>query len=685
MKLINDSLSVIQFNLQIQDTGKMDPVRMAESVLRRKANAVVLNTGGIYAWYRSEIPFHHINEYLPQNRELLEEIIQACHDRNIAVIGRFDFSKADDTTYLQHPEWFVQTPDGEAVTYGSRRMGSWSLLMSACLNSGYRNEAFAVPVLQEAIRKLPLDGIFLNAPHMEPCWCERCRRKYRMQYHKELPREQSEWERSWASVCVRDNVDVLNRALKAENPDIPLILYYGTYQKDGKGRAENLDERYAAADMICTEAQNIISLGKAMLPDRFKPTLNMKLGQMKGHPKPFGIIHSCPGMDWRHTGMPRAEYEYWMSQIIPAGGQIWHSLTGFEEVITDKRIAETVEKINHKADISAGKMKGAEELRSVLLLWDAHKSAIGYAQALIECHIPFAVMDCFHVNSEEMKQYPIVMVPDGFEWDEKSLAAVRGFAEEGGTVWIQHTESGNQAEKFRFELNKLLGISQDTAEGKSICAAYTAFEGNDSRYKQSRLKEGLEDMMYFPVRGNVTYARADRSSERLMYFVPPFAPADGVGAPPERASMPVVRTELSMLQVHPLGKGSVFGCFFDLSGLIRTYGLEDHRKLFENAVRLMDREKSIWEGKGLPPNVYSYVYRTGCGYLVHLVNAEGERPVSVTHPWYGLSFQLRDSRRVVRVSSLLEHSKVEWEQKEEQITVYTECLTVWDLIEIELE
>ena len=73
---MKDNLQIIQFNLQVQDTASMDPKEIAESVIVLGGNAVVLNIGGIYAWYNSKVPFHHINEYLPPDRELLRKIIQ---------------------------------------------------------------------------------------------------------------------------------------------------------------------------------------------------------------------------------------------------------------------------------------------------------------------------------------------------------------------------------------------------------------------------------------------------------------------------------------------------------------------------------------------------------------------------------------------------------------------------------
>ena len=70
---------MIQYNLQVRDTGKMVPKEIAQGVKKMRGNALVLNVGGIYAWYESRVPFHHRNEYLPAEKDMLKEIISCCH------------------------------------------------------------------------------------------------------------------------------------------------------------------------------------------------------------------------------------------------------------------------------------------------------------------------------------------------------------------------------------------------------------------------------------------------------------------------------------------------------------------------------------------------------------------------------------------------------------------------------
>lgn len=669
----NEDLRIIQYNLQVRDTEKMIPHKIAQGVKRMNANAVVLNVGGIYAWYETRVPFHHRNEYLPEGRDLLGEIIRCCHEERIHVIGRFDFSKTDDVVYLQHPEWFVQDPEGNPVCYGGGRMGTWSLLMSTCTNGGYRNGKAAAPILREAVSMLDLDGVFFNAPHMERCYCENCRRKYREYYEEELPQDPKAWHPDWASRCLKDNIMVQYRAVK-ETRDIPVILYYGTYRKDGKGGPEDLDARYATADLICTEAQDILSAGKADLPEVWKPSLNMKLGQLLGgKPRPFGIIHSCPGMDWRHTGLPSAEYEFWLSQIPASGGRLWHSLTGFDATITDKRLLRSVEHINGRAKIAGSLMREAVFAADTLLLWDAGVSCLDAVDAMMRCHIPFDLRDAAHAIPEILRRYHTIFLPDGFDADERLCGMLLSYVEAGGNLYVEKTDTIGIS-----GLEELLGIREHPARGKGISAAYGVLEEEGCC-----LVRRLEQTRYIPIKGDLLYGKKREAAEILMTLVPSFAPPDGVGAPPERASIPVPHTQIPLLLGNRIGKGRVLSCFFGLSGLIRQIGLEDWKILFENCFSYLADGSGTLEAQELPEGVFIYPYRTPEGYLVHLVNGIGERPLRSCHPAYGLCFGIKVGERdVERVDGALEDTKVQWRRDGGMLTVTLECLQVWQLIRI---
>lgn len=672
-------MRVIQYNLQVADTQKMQPEKIARELKEDYANAAVINVGGIYAWYQSGVPFHHINEFLPPGRDLLQELLDSCHARGIRVIARFDFSKTDDLTYLHHPEWFAKRADGTPFFNGKDRMGLWSLLLSTCINGGYRNEEVAVPVMEEVLERYDIDGIFFNAPFGSDCFCERCRKKYKETYGEEMPEDPDRWADDWQSRCLKDNIEKINRAVKALRPDIPVILYYHAFDFGlDINEVDDLDARYATADMICTEAQDVLSRGAGKVPPAWKPMVNMKIGNaVPGYPRPFGIIHSCPGMDWRHTGLPESEYMFWMAQVMACNAHIWHSVTGFNDTITDKRLLSCVREINRRTALCEGAMAEAESSAQVLLLWDGSYSASGWVEGMCAMQYQFDLMDLLHIDPKRMSAYPVVVMADGFPTDDALAAVLEDYVRRGGHLIVEQSGgSGSDA------LHCLQGLEADRTESVELRASYLRFET-----EQKTLHKGMEDTLYVPLRGRVLYRKPMPDTQVLMTLVPPFAPMDGVGNPPERASLPVKRTDIPMLTVHNCGEGAVMTLAFSLSRLLLEVHLEDHYLLMRNCLDTLCGQKKEFEIADNVAGLLACVYHAGENrILVHLINGIGQRPLVGRLPYHDLKFRIRlpKGRKIRSVSPVIEEEAVSFEQTDTAVTVTLDKLTVWNMLEIDM-
>ncbi|MHA6482700.1 alpha-amylase family protein [Paenibacillus sp. strain BS8-2] len=658
-------LRVVQPNLQVQDTAKIDPEQLAAQMKELGANAIVFNVGGIYGWYPSNIPFHTVNPYLPQHRDLLRDVIEACNKQDIRFIARFDFSKAEDSVYLQRPQWFVRDGAGEPQIVGARRPGPWSMLMNTCINGDYRNEAVAEPVLREVLNHYDIDGIFFNAPGYFYCHCERCKTKYRAMYGKELPSSSTELEPDFASRCMRDNMEAMHRLIKQTRGEVPMILYYNLYR-------DNLFERAETTDLMCTEPQDILSLGHKEIPEFWKPALSIKLGRsLPGRPAPFGIVHSCPGMDWRHTGLPTAEYKFWLAQIPANGGQIWHSLTGVPETITDKRILDTVAELNQNAAIVDPYMEDAAAVSQVALMWNAGRSAEGWADALINKQIPFDVLLPEQAEAERLASYKAVIIPEQFRWTPSFLQLLLAFVEQGGYIV---TEGELPAELSA--LYELVGIEKETFASESLVASYLRFEGEGNP-----LQAGLARTEIIAHRGKVTYCKPVQGTTVLATLVPPFSPLESVGAPPERASLPVSHTDLPLAVQHRVGKGSALYFPFSLSGLINDFKLEEHYVLIDNAINMAlgdERLVSVTSYQGLQLTLF----RKDGDLLLHLVNGAGRRPLSTTLPLYNIEVELRvdDAAGPCTVQRLIAGDQLSSEYDGRYIRFTVPRLDVWECI-----
>lgn len=668
-------LRIIQYNLQVQDTSKMKAGKIAGELIELKANAVVLNVGGIYAWYPSKIRYHHRNEYLPKDHDLLKELLAECHKLGIKVIARFDFSKTDDYVYLNKPEWFVCDTEKKPLIYGKDRMGEWSLLLSTCVNGGYRNEELAVPVVKEVLENYEIDGIFFNAPQAEECHCGNCKRKYFKLYGRELPEKKEDFEPDWADRCLKDNIGKIYKIVKKINPEIPVILYYSTFEEGRNNRVDNLDNRYATADMICTEAQDILSKGVHKIPQAFKPALNMKIGNSADNkPHPCGIIHSSPGMDWRHTGIPPAEYLYWMSQVPANQGTIWHSLTGFNDTISDKRILQSVGKINARIEKCEPYMEDAVSLAQVLLLWNGSEAAMGWAEAMLNTQYPFDLLDELHLNLEKLKKYPVVLVPKGFHLEEKTVRLLREYTFAGGKVILESNQDFHTQ-----AVAELAGVNEVMTAGPYLTASYIRFEKDGEV-----LKNGLKKVELLPHRGSVLYCKPKEDTKTLLTLVPPFAPLDGVGAPPERASMCVSHTDIPLCTLRNINKGQVLFLPFELSKLALEYKFAEYYRLIKNCLDYLLGGKKLFS-MDMVSGLQAMFYGKDGKILIHLVNGIGQRPLVNTIPYYGLELQVKTDKeqKIKKVTSVIENQELTWTEEDGCIHICLNRLDVWDMILIQ--
>ncbi len=677
-------LRVIQTNLQILDTPKMDPEKIAKETEEMGANVLVVNVGGIVAWYPSDVPFHYVNPYLPNEYDLLDAIISACHRRGIKLVARYDFSKTYDRAYQLKPQWFARKADGMPTATGSMRPGEWDLLYTTCINAGYRNEDVALKVLKESLERYDIDGVFFNQPHPGPCSCDACKRKYRAMYGQPLPEDPAQYAPDWMSRVLRDCVDKWNRQVKEIKPDIPLILYYAISH-------DNLYDRFATCDMICCEPQDVLSLGWQNIPQSWKPALCIRLGRSEPDiaPIPFGIIHSCPGMDWRHTGLPPAEYRYWLSQVPANGGFIWHSITGFADTIPDKRILDCVSEVNHNIQKVEDEMFTATSTAEVALLWSmegkgslakaflgqAGNAAEGWAEAMIDRQVQFDVVLREQILAGRLSRYRVAVISRGTAMDADMTRALEAFVNGGGNLIVEGVPAVATDEAL-----ELLGIQRDVVHSESLIASYLRFEdipgGNP-------LIPGFERTPLIAHRGVVEYVTPLPGTQCLATLVPPFAPLEAVGAPPERASIMNPHSDLPLVLYHPAGKGGVMLMPFEISDLVVKYKLGEHSMLVGNAVNMMlgGNQRIVSDAiRGLQV----IGYENEQAQLIHVVNGVGQRPLASNVTLSNVHIGIRwDGEAPPKVTAMLSGRTVSVTLADGWARVTLPSLEVWDVIKLE--
>lgn len=176
---------LVQTNLR-QPDALYDQRSLAREVREFGATALLYNIGGIYAFYPTELDLQPVNPMM--QGDALGAAIEAAHDEGLALIGRFDLSKATKLAFDAHPDWFARGLDDEPMEYN----GTYQ----ACVNGGWYQD-YAFRIIEEALSRYDVDGVFFNmfgyrnsnysGRDFGFCRCVNCQRRFRDMYGRDLP------------------------------------------------------------------------------------------------------------------------------------------------------------------------------------------------------------------------------------------------------------------------------------------------------------------------------------------------------------------------------------------------------------------------------------------------------------------------------------------------------------------
>src|SRR5204863_8463383 len=123
-----------QLNFNERDPLTLDVEAWADYWASLKVDAVLLNGGGIVAFYPTEVPHHHRSEFLG-TRDLFGGLAAAARRRGMRVVARMDCNYAYEEALRARPEWFERSRDGSPRPHGET---TW--LFKTCMFSPYFTE-----------------------------------------------------------------------------------------------------------------------------------------------------------------------------------------------------------------------------------------------------------------------------------------------------------------------------------------------------------------------------------------------------------------------------------------------------------------------------------------------------------------------------------------------------------------
>jgi len=616
-----------QLNFNERDPLTLDVDGWANYWASLRVDAVLLNGGGIVAFYPTEIPYHHRSEFLGA-RDLFGELAAASRKRGLRVVARMDCNYAYEEALRAHPEWFERDRDGSA-----RRHGESTWLFKTCMFSPYFSEQMPA-IYREMNRRYGPDGFFTNgwpsAGALTVCHCESCRKvydriggappeetdatsaPYRRYYAAYMDRIAEVW-RLWDGVA------------REGRPDSVYVGNLGggiRVVKDVARLAEsaawfNADHQGRSGDTPIWDCAQQGRVAQSVMKGR---TITNVTGS-----------YSNSRPTWRHVAKPAAEATLWMAQTTASGMVPWfHWLGGSPE---DQRwrevgraffswLAEHEAHFRNRrsmADVAVlfpqstiafyrsgtapGSWRGSERVQATEYLQ-------GLYYALLEGRILFDFVHEKDLSPETLGRYRVLLIPNAAHLGDEACRRIRDHAAAGGSVLAtfetsRYDEWGDR--RSDLGLAELFGAH---VGGDAVGPAGNSYMRIERPHP---LTEGFEGTTLLPGPENRLPVRA--SSAAILTVVPSY-PA----FPPEMVFPRTPRTDEPAVVLREQGRSRVAYFPGDVDRTFWRSGSPDLGRLLVNAVRWLrggDPPPVTVEGEGV---VEAFAWETEPGYALHLLN-----------------------------------------------------------------
>src|SRR3954452_19806404 len=130
-----------QTNLVECDPARYDADWWREHWRKTRIQGVIINAGGIVAYYPSRFPLHHRAEKLG-DRDLYGEIVAAAREEGLTVLARMDSNRVAQDFYEAHPNWACRDIHGDPYRQADKFV--------TCIGSPYYTE-YLPAVMEEII------------------------------------------------------------------------------------------------------------------------------------------------------------------------------------------------------------------------------------------------------------------------------------------------------------------------------------------------------------------------------------------------------------------------------------------------------------------------------------------------------------------------------------------------------
>jgi hypothetical protein len=570
-----------------------------------KINALLLNGGGILAFYPTRVPYHHKSRYLG-SRDLFGDFTRAAKSRGLRVVARMDCNYAWEEAWKAHPEWFERDADGAPVRHDQ---STW--LYKTCMYSTYFTEQMPA-ILREINSLYDVDGFFTNGwPETEapsPCHCAECRGmgdpaspEFRDRHLARVIEIWKLWDatakqKKWDSLYVGN----LGGGIRASTDLKQIASIAGWFNADHQGRTGT------TPIWDCAQQGRV-----AQCVMKGRTITNVTGAYANSHPL------------WRHTAKAPEEAAMWMAQTTASGMVPWyHWLGGAPK---DLRWRETGRQFFDWIATHERHFVNRRSVASIGVVFSERGNAFykppggtdpseflqGLYYALLETRYPFDFVHEDDLAAETLQKYAALLLPNVALLSDPQCRQLEAFAASGGSL-LATFETSLYDERGRarpdFGLGKLFQVSKAAAvQGPKGNASYARI------LRSHEILRGFENTSLLPGAEFRVPVRAG-AADPVLAVLPPYPafPPEMVYPPSEPALEPAI-----VLGEH--GQSRLAYIPGDLDRSFWRSGNPDLSRLLKNTIGWLvhDQLPVTVTGDGI---LEVFAWETDPGFALHLLN-----------------------------------------------------------------
>jgi putative glycosyl hydrolase-like family 6 (GHL6) protein len=613
-----------QLNLNERDPLTLDVASWIDYWASLKLDALLLNGGGIVAFYPTAVPYHHRSEFLG-SRDLFGELSAATKSRNIRLVARMDCNYAYEDALEAHPEWFERNRDGSP-----RRHGESPWLYKTCMFSRYFTDQMAA-IYREINRRYPVDGFFTNGwpstGELTVCHCENCRQvyrervggvppdradatnpQYRKYYDAYMDRVLNVWN-TWQSVVTETRPD----SVYVGNLGGGIRTVKNVKRLGEVARWFNADHQGRSGDTAIWDCAQQGRVARAVMDDR--PVTNVTGAYSNSRPT------------WRHVTKAPAETTMWMAQTAASGMVPWfHWLGGAPE---DTRWKEVGRKFFTWLAANEQHFRNVRSVADIAVLYPQRTVAFypagtdylqGLYYALLEGRFVFDFVHEDDLASDALRKYRALLIPNAAYLSDEHCRHIRDFVSAGGSLLAtfetsRYSEWGDP--RSDFALADLLGVNATGNPVGPVGNSYMRIE------RPHAILAGFEGTALLPGPESRVPVRAIAAPDAVPLTVVPYFPA----FPPEMVFPRTPHTDEPAAIFEERGPSTSLGtgrsriAYFsgDVDRTSWRSGNTDLSQLLQNTVRWLrgDAQLVTLEGDGM---VELFAWQTEAGFTLHILN-----------------------------------------------------------------